>query len=564
MIVKKAKIIMLLLVILCFMSIANMIEAKNQYIGVINNLSSPHSAVLKMDMNLTNADASFIGEAAFDYAGYSVAGVGDVNGDGKDDILIGAWGNAEGGGGAGQAYLILGKASGWAMDVNLTNANASFIGEAAGDAAGYSVAGVGDVNNDTYDDILIGAWGNAEGGSDAGQAYLILGKESGWAMDVNLANVNASFIGEAAGDYAGYSVAGAGDVNGDDYDDILIGAHLNSEGESSAGQAYLILGKASGWAMDTPLSNADASFIGEAAGDDAGESVAGAGDVNGDDYDDILVGALYNDEGGSDAGQAYLILGKESGWAMDVNLTNANASFIGEAAGDDAGESVAGAGDVNGDDYDDILIGALYNAEGGSYAGQAYLILGKASGWAMDVNLTNANASFIGEAAGDYAGSSVAGAGDVNGDDYDDILIGAHGNAEGGFGAGQAYLILGKASGWTMDTDLSTADVSFIGEHLDDEAGGSVAGAGDVNGDDYDDILIGAHGNAEGGIWAGQAYLILDSEFQQPSLLFLLLPTPTEAQIPSFPPMIFIPITLSSIFIGAIYLFGRRMRNIPT
>ena len=214
-----------------------------------------------------------------------------------------------------------------------------------------------------------------------------------FGMDADLGNVNTSFRGEGDLDSSGYSVAGAGDVNGDGYDDILIGAYRNE-----AGRSYLILGKPSGWSMDADLSTSDASFPGEDTDDYSGLSVAGAGDVNGDGYDDIMIGASRNDDGGTDAGQSYLILGKPSGWAMDTDLSESDASFLGEDADDWSGISVTGAGDVNGDGYDDILIGA----EGGNNAGQTYLILGKASGWAMDTDLSASDASFRGEDADDY------------------------------------------------------------------------------------------------------------------------------------------------------------------
>ena len=194
------------------------------------------------------------------------------------------------------------------MDTDLSAADASFIGEDAEDRSGISVSGAGDVNGDGYDDFLIGAYGDEDGGSDAGQTYLILGKSSGWAMDTDLSAADASFIGEDSHDLSGCAVSGAGDVNGDGYDDFLIGAYGDEDGGSDAGQTYLILGKSSGWAMDTDLSAADASFWGEYSHDLSGSAVSGAGDVNGDGYDDFLIGAYYDEDGGSGAGQTYLLL----------------------------------------------------------------------------------------------------------------------------------------------------------------------------------------------------------------------------------------------------------------
>jgi hypothetical protein len=128
------------------------------------------------DTNLSNADASFWGEDAWDYSGDSVASAGDVNGDGRGDFLIGAWGDDDGGSGAGQTYLILGRAAAdWGMDFDLSNADASFWGEDENDFSGDSVASAGDVNGDGHDDFLIGAWGNDDGADTAGQTYLLLG-----------------------------------------------------------------------------------------------------------------------------------------------------------------------------------------------------------------------------------------------------------------------------------------------------------------------------------------------------------------------------------------------------
>ncbi|MCD4769657.1 MAG: SBBP repeat-containing protein, partial [Bacteroidales bacterium] len=182
--------------------------------------------------------------------------------------------------------------------------------------------------------------------------------------------------------------------------------------------------------------------------------------------DDFIIGAYYNDDGGNNAGQTYLILGKAAAdWGMGYDLSLADASFIGEDSSDESGFAVSGIGDVDGDSYDDFIIGAYKDEDGGSQAGQTYLILGRpAADWGMDYNLSLADASFWGENTGDYSGSGVSGAGDVNGDGLNDFIIGAYYNDDGGSNAGQTYLLLSSVEIMVTVVVPNGGEVWLVGE----------------------------------------------------------------------------------------------------
>ena len=444
-----------------------------------------------MEQDLGNADVSFHGENLFDGSGFEVTGAGDVNGDGYDDILIGTFPKPKS---SPDVYLIFGKASGWATNINLSESDASFQME----YRNYRllVDSAGDVNGDGYDDFLFGElWkeGPKWDDNDIWKVSLIFGKSSGWSKNTNISFSDASFWVEGMSFYWGNTFTGVGDVNGDGFDDFLIGAPDNDDAGYNAGQIYLILGKSSGWTLNTNISKSDASFLGDK--DDRSELyIRRLGDVNGDGYDDFLI-------------RPYLILGKPSNWTVGANLSASDASFWTDQKKKDSFSNVVSAGDVNGDGYDDIL---FLGGRSEHTVWVTSLIFGKPNGWAMDTDLNSSNATFLAEDVLDYAGVSLACAGDVNGDGYDDILIGAPFSRDNGYLKGQTYLILGKPSGWAKDTDLSTSNASFIGENVEDMSGMSIAGAGDVNGDGFDDILIGAAGNDEWGNGTGKTYLIFN------------------------------------------------------
>ncbi|GDX83630.1 hypothetical protein LBMAG42_54410 [Deltaproteobacteria bacterium] len=254
-------------------------------------------------LSLSASTAIFVGESASDQAGSAVAMAGDVDGDGVDDVTIGAIGDGGGGAGAGAAYVVYGPCSG---SIDLGAADLSLIGENIGDQAGYAVAGGGDENGDGYADVLVGAPYHDYGAADSGAAYVVLGGTHAGSVDLSAAD--AKVAGEGGDDGAGWSLANAGDMDGDGDDDVLIGAALEDGGGTSAGAAYLMYGPLAAF---TSLTAADAKLTGERDSDYAGNGVASVGDADGDGNGDVLIGAPYEDYGtDSRAGSAYLVLGQ--------------------------------------------------------------------------------------------------------------------------------------------------------------------------------------------------------------------------------------------------------------
>ena len=489
-----------------------MFSQSNRYLAILIvvifvtlsiHIETSDAVILSEGISLNDADGSFIGEDPGDALGTSVAFAGDVNGDGYDDILIATYIDDDAASDAGQVYLVFGNSTAGIDDMDISNANASFLGTTGGDKAGYGITGAGDVNGDGYDDFLIST------PRSRGTTYLFFGKSSGWSMDTSLYNANASFIGESTQYDSGEAIDGVGDVNGDGYDDFLIGAPRDVVGGNLAGQTYLILGRSSGWSMNDSLSNANASFIGEEATDHSGNSLAGAGDLNGDGYDDFVIGAPNNDQNGGEAGKIYIIYGMASGWVNDLDLSYANASFVGHAWSYQS-KVLSRAGDVNGDGYDDILIGSNTDLNG-----RAFLVFG-GTYLGHNVSLYNANASFVAAGHGDYFSRALSGGADLNGDGYDDIMISSPSRNTN---KGTTYIVYGKSSGWSMNLSISNADVEIDGEVNYDEAGVSIAMGGDVNGDGRPDILISSIRNDEGGTDAGQVYLVLNEPNYPPSII---------------------------------------------
>ena len=423
--------------------------------------------------------------------GWCVAGAGDVNGDGYSEVIIGVPYHSDERNEEGIVYVYKGSEGGvvdgepfW----RVSPANQMYS------HFGYSVACAGDVNADGYDDVIIGSPLYSGSFPMEGGVWVYDGGPEGlsslsiWSM--NSGEEDARF---------GYSVASAGDVNGDGHSDIIIGAPRHKSGLPwQAGRAYLFPGNNQGvssvssWEGSSYTYENDSHF---------GSSVAGAGDVNGDGYGDIIIG--IPDDGTTEkpgVGRALIYYGSSLGPETDSDW-GAGPFELSPESNSFYGYSVACAGDINGDGYSDVIVGAPYEPETGSVQiveqGYTYVYYG-----APDQPADTAQLICQSDQAGAGLGISLASAGDVNGDGYDDFLVAAPYFDNGHTDEGRVYLWHGSAGGLA-----ETPNWFAEGEEVEANLGWSIASAGDVNGDGYDDIIIGCPKSNPLYISAGRVYV---------------------------------------------------------
>lgn len=416
--------------------------------------------------------------------GMAVGIDGDFNGDGWNDLFVGAPRAKVVEDREGVVYVYHGSITGLP--------NEPFWTKGSGQQGAYfggAVASVGDVNNDGADDLLVGApaFGDKETPpTKQGAAYLYQGGMYGLADTPSW-----SYYGGQQGASLGSSVSSAGDVNGDEIPDVLIGASSHTNLSENEGAAYLFFGSSIGL-------NPTPSWLAYGGSNTAsfGSSVAAAGDVNGDGFDDVIIGAPgYDLPDREDCGVAFIFLGSATG----LQPTPAW-SFYGEVPEARFGYAVNGAGKVNNDRFDDFLVGAPYHS--GliyAYEGAAYLFLGDE----FSLSTTPQWTTFGGQLSANL-GISLAPADDLNQDGFADVAIGAYQYTDDHSKEGRTYVYYGSDTGLVSDpfwwADGNKAEATF---------GQVLGGGGDLNRDGFLDLVVGAPGYRIGEIIVGRALVFL-------------------------------------------------------
>jgi hypothetical protein len=481
-----------------------------------------------------NSDAQMLnGINANDRNGWSVASAGDVNGDGLADIIIGMPTNDTNGNNAGAAYVVFGDSSGTVADLtDILAGSGGFVinGESAGDEAGLAVSGGADVNGDGLADVVIGAPFADPNGTESGKAYVVFGKSDTATVelsDITLGTDSRGFVMNGTSEYdrAGGSLLLA-DVNGDGLADVVIGEPEKTTDDfynffgskaSDPNFAYVMFGKTDTGAVELADIADDANAGGFAIIPSGnrnvfidfpwGNAIMPSGDINSDGLlDFIITSTIFNGDGN------YLIFGKVGGDSINpgsgLKITTgiSGTEFFGYHNGDWTFNTAPGfltspLGDINADGLNDIALLATDSGCCSEWSHpRAYVIFGTSDDSDIDLSVVETgsggfviynDASNVSFADTDIIYGAVGGAGDINGDGYDDMLIGdPYATNENG----RVYVVYGKSDTDAMYlSDIVSGNGGFYSDSNGSDAlAYQLASAGDVNGDGIADMLLGA------------------------------------------------------------------------
>lgn len=466
-------------------------------------------------MNLSASTLIFEGGSDGARVGRAGGGAGDLDGDGRADLLIGA-DRANGVGGASYAGWVTLHMGADLPDegvVEVESANTRWLGAAEGELLGHNVSAGGDIDGDGLLDILIAGYHAPAGGHNRGTVYGISGASLTTGTQ-SIRTADWSVDGSRDVEGLGHGMSTAGDVDGDGLTDLVMGGCCSFPPE--VGRAWVISG-AEFITGTVDLTEHTPRWDGEAIDDQAGYKTSPAGDIDGDGLADIAIGARLQSTGANRAGKVYVIFGASIPGVEIGSLADADVHLPGTSIGGEQGYDIGQVGDIDGDGLDELITGSHHASREAMVAGEAMLYLGSRLSTEREIIDTDADLRFISTEDNHLLGLSVEGNMDLDGNGSIDLVIGAAGMApptqgDGGDddssvgmdSPGDVYLYWGEALTPGVH-NVNDAPVHFEGETLNDHAGIRVTSPGDVDGDGTDDLFVGTE---RGQNDKGRAYLL--------------------------------------------------------
>ena len=465
-----------------------------------------------MEINDSTANGPVLSNG--DIFGDSLANIGDLDGDGVQDIAAGASYDDNGGDSRGAVHIMFMNGDGTVketVEINDGTANGPVLSH--GDRFGTSLANIGDLDGDGVQDIAAGAYWDDNGGTWRGAIHIMFMNGDGTVketVEINDSTANGPVLSNV--DRFGASLANIGDLDGDGVQDIAAGASYDDNGGDSRGAVHIMFMNGDGTVKETvEINDGTANGPVLSHGDRFGTSLANIGDLDGDGVQDIAAGAYWDDNGGTWRGAIHIMFMNGDGTVketVEINDSTANGPVLSNV--DRFGASLANIGDLDGDGVQDIAAGAYGDDNGGNSRGAVHIMFMNGDGTVketVEINDGTANGPVLSN--GDHFGASLANIGDLDGDGVQDIAAGAHRDDNGGNTRGAVHIMFMNGDGTvkeTVEINDGTANGPVLSDY--DIFGDSLANIGDLDGDGVQDIAAGAYKDDNGGNDRGAVHIM--------------------------------------------------------